>query len=435
YNKQLQEVQKTSATEEAMTFSGISKKIQDSIQAMYKSAQQNNGQPDMQVSSEIREILINPDKNEPLSFVATDAIFETSRIKGLNIVCSATDMMMFGTGVIAEGAAKPATFLASMNGLMMESEIKDGWLVLKPQVASSARAQRSDRFVLGQYLRQAVKEGRVSLDNRATFAFRSGKEEEDFMPMFLLSMVGILRQGMEYGGDWDTLRLFGSLTPHQRQAAKTGQPVPFRALQPAQLDIMRHVVFDSPWPRLQINYQQEDFADMQSDEGIIYGGGLDSEPTEVLPNGFTGTELLTIRETNEPKFFGRPESDGSNQMTYWGESAYDANGLAHELFQSERPEFFPWRNQPGYPRGKLAKVRVGTQRQFSFMAQFTRRATLNLNLTDKNYQGEAMEISKLPPDVKKQIEDALARIREQYKNAKPPTWNPGNGGGNIPPPP
>lgn len=433
YTSKMQEIQKSAANESEIKFSGTSKALQDALQEAYKSAEANRGQPDIQVSDEVKQVLLNPEKNEPLSFVATDCVFETARIKDVDIVCLAPDMMMLGSGPVSAGGVKPSVFLAALSNYSMETEVKDNWITMKPQVPSASRRARTDRVVLGQYLRQAMKEGRVTLDNRASFAFRSGKTEEEYMPMFLLSMIGLLKSGVEYGGDWDTLRLYGSLTPPQRNAAKTNQPIPFRSLQASQLEILRHVVFDSPYPRLQVNYEQEDFADAQGEDGVIYGGGLDQEATEVLPNGFTGTETLTIRETMEPKFFSKPENNGDNRF-YYGESAFDLQGLAFQIFQYERPELFPWLSQPGYSSGKVSKVRLGNQRQIMFDAKFTRRASLNMQLTDKTYDGEAVSIDRLPAAAKKQLDEALVKIREQHKNSKPPNWNPG-GGGTLPPPP
>lgn len=432
-NKELQEAQKDSANEEAMKFTGATKLIAESMQEAFKAARQNNGQPKVDLSPEAKEVLLNPDKIEPLSLIASEAFFETARIKKLNVVCSAPDMLMFGVGPMVEGSPKPAAFMASLKIYAVDTQLKDGWLVAKPHVSSEIRAQRTDRVVLGQYLRRAVKEGRITIDNRAEFAYRSGKEQEDYMPMFLLTMLGLIGNEM-YGGEWDALRLYGSLTANQRQLAKAGQPIPFRSLQPGQLEIIRHVVFDSPWSRLSMNYEASDWAEMQNDDGVYHMAGLSNEATEILPNGFTGTETLTITEQNEPKFFAKPDSEAGTQM-YYGEQAYDTNSLAYEIFQNERPELFPWRNQPGYPKGAITKLRMGTQRQVTFQATLTKRASMHMQLTDKSYQGAEMSVDKLPADVKKQIQDNLAKIREQHKNAKAPNWNPGGGGGVNPPPP
>ncbi len=432
YTTQAQQAAKTSASkEEDIRFSRTSQLIQEAFVAL-RTASERNAQTNVSANPEVREILINPDKFEPLSIIATDCVFETARIKNVDIVCSAPDMIFYTGAVMGGQNLKPTTYLNNLNYLM-DVETSNGWLVMKPVVPSSARRQRADRVLLGQFVRQAIKEGRVSLDNRASYAFKSGMEEETYFPTYILSLVGIVPQD-EFGGEWNTLRLYGSLTANQRQAAKASQPIPFRSLQPAQLEILRNVVFDSPWARLQVSYQQEDFADMQNENGVIMGGGLESEATEVLPNGFIGNETLTITDKTDARLFSKPESENGGPQ-YWGESAYDANSLAHEIFQSERPELFPWRDQPGYPRGKVTKVRPGTQRQINFRTQFTPRVSLNLALSENSYSSEAVAIDKLPPDIKKQIQDALARIREQYKNAKPPTWDYGGRGGSTPPPP
>lgn len=431
---QVQEAGKSASPEPSMQFSGPSVAMIDAYKAMYRSAMAGGGDANpVDTSPEVRELLIHPEKYEPLSILATDCIFEVARIRGLDIVCSAPDAMVFSAGVDPSGDIKPTGFLARLRS-MMQVETKDGWMILKPVIPSASRKARLDRALFAQFIGQTIKDGRVTLDNRASFAFRSELEQESYLPMFTLTMAGLIDRNGEHGGDWDSLRLYGSLTAAQRQAAERRQPIPFRALQPAQMEILHRMVFDSPWSRLQVSYQQEDFADLQDDEGIMYGGGLHSEPTEVLPNGFTGTEILNISETRTARLFGRPDTDGQTQVFY-GESAYDVNSLAQMMFQEERPELFPWMNQPGYPRGKVTKVRSGTQRQVTIQAQFTRRASLHIQLTDKTYSGEAVAIDKLPADIRKQIQEALVRLREQYKDAKPPTWDYGGGGGNTPPPP
>ena len=48
---------------------------------------------------------------------------------------------------------------------------------------------------------------------------------------------------------------------------------------------------------------------------------------------------------------------------------------------------------------------------------------------------DTFSFDNLPNDFKKQVQDSLVRLREAYKNQKPPTYNPGfgTGNGNIPP--
>ena len=423
---------KAGGDEEDIVFSGTSKLLNDTFQQAFTSARANGGQPDIVIDPALRPILLNPEKTELLSLTATDAVFETARIKKLNIVACPTDMMFIGLGPVAQVGSKPSSFLAILPNYQLETESQDGWLTIQPIDGSGTRKDRTNRLVLGQYIRSVVKEGRISLDNQADYAFRSGKENDDFLPMFFLMLLGVLKPGDESGpGDWNALRLYGSLTAPQRQLARAGQTIPFRALNPAQIEIVRHQIFDGGYAPLQITYQQTDFADTGTEDNMDFGNGLDREATEILPNGFTGSEQLTITDAVDTKFFGRPDSVGGNVR--WGESAFDLQGLAHELFQQERPDLFPWRNQPGYPRGSLTKVRTGTERQVTIMAKFTERASLHQQLRDRNYTSDLIAIDKLAPDIRKAIQENLAKIREQYKNAKPPAWDPGGGG--VPPPP
>ncbi len=425
-NRRITEAQAT-PNEPEIEITGVSQQITDAMREASKNPQANRGTFAIKLPPEAQQILLNPDKVEPLSLIPTECVISTAKIRDVDIVCVPTEMMIY-SAMTGATSIKPATFLTIARGYGMETVWDGSWLEMRPIVGSETRKNRLDRVTLGQYIRQVAKDGRQTLENRSAFAYRSGMERESLLPTFLLSMSGILRDGVTYDGEWDTLRLYGSLTPQQRQAAKTGVPIPFQSLQRAQIDIFRSMVFDSPWSRLQVNYQQEDFALAQAEDNVIYGGGLDSEPTEILPNGFTGSEKLIIQDRTNSMFFSTPEREGNDQIMY-GESAQDLNSLAQTLFQYERPEFFPWMSEPGYARGKITKVRTGIQRMLTFDVEFTRKVSLSLQLTDKTYSGESVTLDKLPADIKKQLEDALSRLREQYKNMKPPNYNSGGGGG------
>ncbi|HJP82843.1 MAG TPA: hypothetical protein VJ835_04990, partial [Fimbriimonadaceae bacterium] len=374
------------------------------------------------------------EKVEPLSTIATDALFELSRIKKFNIVACPTDMMTMGGGIFGIKEPKPASFLAMTFPYQVNVTIDNSWLILKPSEPGYTRASRADRAALGAYLRTAVKEGRLSLENRANYAFRAGEEDQGYTAMFSLAMLGVVDKNFSYGGDWEALKLYGSLSPTQRAAAKNATPIPFRQLRPEQTEILRHMIFDNAYSRLSVNWDQQDIAEASNgEENQILGGGLEQEATELLPNGFTGQEILTITDSSQPRFFGSPENEG-NQNIIWGEQAFDENSLAFELFQQEKPEFFPWRNQPGMDRKPPSKYRMGNERRVAFNSKLTRRATLDMQVTDKSYTSEAMALEKLPGDVKKRVDEALARYREQYKNMKPSDFNAPTRGNIIPPP-
>jgi hypothetical protein len=433
-NESLQKANKDSEKEEAIKFTGISKEISDTIREAYEKSANGRREPTFNISPQVREIFMNIDKYEPLSYVATDALFEIGRIKNLNVVACPTDEMMLVAGFGGGKDPKPSTVLAMARNFAADFSIADGWLQLKPVEPSVARARRTNRGALANYIRRTAKEGRLTLENKATFANASGQEDEDYLPMFYLQFLGLISNNSEYS-DWTALRLYGSLSANQWRAAKSGQPIPFRSLQPNQLEIIRHMVFDRDYSPIQISYQQEDMADRGSEDGVFYGGGLDQEPTEILPNGFTGNEMVQITETIEERLFGKPESDSGNGIM-WGEQSMNADSLAYEIIQTERPELFPWRNQPGYQRPAISKYRMGTDRQIQFLVQFTRRASLNQQLIDRTYTTkEAVAYDKLPADLRKKVDAAVARLREAYKNQKAPNWNPGNGGATPPPPP
>jgi hypothetical protein len=401
------------------------------MQEAYASARQNNGQPNVEVEPDVKAILIQPDKFEPLSLLPSDAIIGAAKAKGKNLVCSASDSLFMGFGISSPGEMKPSQVLAVLPMLGNRAENQDGWITISPKIPSFARRTRTNRVALGQFYRQCDKDGRVSLDNHATFAYRSGLEDENYMHMIVLMLTGILKTGAEYGSEWSGSRFFGSLTPAQRQAVRREQPILLRSFSPEQVEILRHHLFDRAYASFQVTYSSEDFGPEDGDGP--YFGGLDNEATEILPNGLTGNEAFLITDMSVPTYFSIPDQEGVNGMRY-GETALTSQGIAHEIFQSERPEMFPWRNQQGYPQRTFSKFRIGTQRTVTIKAEITRRASINLRLQEKLVSGTAVPLDKLPEQHRKLIQDELAKLREQYKNMKPPEWNPSGAGQRTPPP-
>ena len=431
YSESLKLAEEAGKSEESMQFKGLSAEVADKF-AEWTQRRDSQGMPlKFTISRELREALLHPEKHEPLSLMATDTLFEIGRIKGLNLIANPPDELAMGYFYRPQ-SMKPTAFLTLMNGIgLITVSIDNGWLNLAPTWSSYARADRTDRSALNAYLNTGAKEGRLSLDNRARFAFNSGRTREESISVFYAVFLGLIPEGNEYGGNWNALRLLGSMNARQRQQAKISEPISFRTLTPAQIRIIDHLVFQQPYANIEVSYQPEDFA---NGEDEVIWGRLEQEPTEALPNGFTGQEELNANDVFEPKFFGRPDMvDGMNN--YWGEGTYDENSLANELFQKERPEFFPWRNDRNFAQPHVTKFRIGNERRVTFRIEFNRRASLSMSLNDRFYNSEAMPIDKFPADLKKRIETILAQIREAYKNQKVPDWNPGGGAAPPPPPP
>jgi hypothetical protein len=421
---------KLGADEKPIQFQGMTKRVFQAMQEAYASARKNGGQPDMEVAQDVKLVLVQPEKYEPLSLLVSDALIETAKAKSMNLVCSASDNLFMAVGLGAQGDVKPSQVLAILPVTGSRSDTKDGWITIGPKVPSYARRARASRVALGQFYRQCVREGRVSIDNHANFAFRSGLEEQSFMPMVVLTLTGVLRAGAQYGSEWTALRLFGSLNASQKQAVRREQPILLRSFSPDQLEIIRHHLFDRSYAGFDVSVRSEDRLPEDGD-GPRYG--FNNDATEVLPNGLIGTELFSISDKNEPMFFSTPDEEGTNGIRF-GETPLTSQGVAYEIFQKERPEMFPWRVQNGFPQRTFSKFRLGTQRTIAVRAEMSPRAALNMQLQERAVSGSAVPLDKLPEPNRRLILDELAKLREQYKNMNPPEWNPGGGGQKTPPP-
>ncbi len=412
--------------EESIQFKGASKEMADELAKVYAVAMAGRGTlPQMQLPDELKQLILNPEKHEPLSFIATDTLLEVSRIKNKNLVACPDDSMIYAAFAVQN--PKPTAVMAMLKSFGTETVEEDKWIILRPSFQQYARQNRTSRSALGDFLRRAVKDGRFSLENRAQFAYNSDQEEQSVLPMFCAILLGFSEEGV-MGNDWSSLRLYGSLTTNQRQLAKSGQPIPFSALMPSQIEILRHATFDAEYAHISQQFDEQDTAEFANEDGITLGGGLFSEITEILPNGFTGRELLEVNDETTAKLFAKPlPADG--QPSYFGEHSFDEEGLAFELFQAEKPELFPWRNQGSYRAPTFGEFRSGTERRVNMKIQLNKRAAFEQTLTDKTYTSNYVPLAKLPADVKKRIEEAQVRYREQYKDYKPPQTT-GGGGGN-----
>lgn len=368
------------------------------------------------------EVICNPDKNELLDLTNTAALDAVAEMKKMNVIAVLPDMMFFMPmmGTMAGGMKlTPSVYLKVLTmPLMMKSSEKDGWLTVMPISPLSARLARTDREALGLHLRKARKDGRVTLDNAAEFALKSG--DAGFFGLADMLLRFVLRDGnmgMVFGGEADRknyLRLYGSLTPSQRQMLSNDKGrILLSQLTPYQQGLVATMVYGPTpgWgsgssleilPEESANSQEESAVDLPENFGEF---SVATEPTQALPNGLTMDGYMTMRSEISEVIFAKHADQR------WGDYPQDIESLAFNIFAKDHPDKFPWITE----QGDYVSFQVGRQTQLTFTFHFTTRLGMNGNLNDHEKLGKSGPMNSLPPDVLKKINDAVKRQAEMHK--------------------
>lgn len=401
----------------------------------------SSSRPDVGLSSEWLERLLDPVKFDPLSLTATEVLDHISKVKQQNIVAVVPDSMYLP--MFAVSGSKPTTsvllhMMRTVNRLNIDE--KDGWMTIRPKFPVQARLSRSDRALSKKIIRSIMETGRLSIEEIAEYAAVSEPPSEEstmLMSLFMLSLnkpeiMGTL-SSMFSNGNWTALKLYGRLGESQRKHLLGGGSIAYNALTPPQKEMFFKLVYGAdsslstagevqgtetvapavvdtvPVP------DQQELAPPEFDRG-----SFESEPTEALPNGIPSDAYLTISGSLKEVLFARDSSRPDRIYEY----PQELESIAWNLFSRERPDLFP----PDPEQMNFDLFRVASQRQVEIKANLTPKLSVVENLSEiLENKRQYVPLKDLPGTMRKRIEDAMEQYRRTYKDVKE------GGGGEIPP--
>lgn len=233
------------------------------------------------------EWLTHPEENEPLSLQTTDGFFSAAEAKQVNLVaCLADPWFQYMSRITGGEPLKVSDFLAKIpEETETEVSIRDSWMMARPMYPLKYEAMRLSRSALGALVRSFAREGKLSTEAFAIFLAQS----PDFYEDSLLYTPGwILLRGRHpsTSGHGDLLKLYGSLTPAQRDRLLQGKQVNYNELDIYQRGIAYRIAFDH-----HINLYS------RSGEGAMPEGlgALSEETTEVAPNGLPMLQGIRVK--------------------------------------------------------------------------------------------------------------------------------------------
>lgn len=394
-----------------ITFSPITKEYQQ-LQQFRDSAKAM----ETKISDELLARLLRPDEFDPLSFSVSEALLAVAEHKKLGLIANLPDGAV-GLFAVLEGSVEP-TIESAEDDLKQGGEVlwqeQDGWLVIQPAKPAQARAERLDRTALAKFLQEAHTRLVPSLDQLAAYARVAPSPSETPLVMlhFFVFAPNAMQDGFMGTGDWDMLRLYGMLSTSQRQTLLAGGPLAFGGLNAEQTAQLRRMVFGAG-AKLQTGAESDEPQNDPNSLESFFGQfmpqtnrTLQTEPTEVMPNGLPPNGTVRVSSQHEPVVL----ISGNAQATGRSFGVMDANLLAMmQYFESAMEEA-----QVGGEMPRIEKGRVGTRTKLDFTFRLARQVVMRHTLADDFVAKDApiTPLDQLPTEFQAQVQRRLEAFKK-----------------------
>lgn len=407
-------------------------------------------EPEKVVAPDLRPLLDNPDKNEPLSFAISELCASLKPTEG-NLVALLPDSLLIPLSSRCQQPLATGELRRILETqLDMKLASKDGWAVLTPKYPSLSRFTRVDRPAFANLLNSIQKEGRASLHALAAYA---ANHLQPSMTGIEMNWVKLLTPQAEPAfrnatTAWSMLKFYAVLDPVQKTNLERSGMIPIGNLSMPQMTALKNMVYNDPsGPTRQVmqppmppvppgpggrgGQQNVEIAVTRSVIAMAPQGGggralpgirefstnLSDERTEFLPNGVPtiGQLRLSIQSTDGVY---ATESETAVSGRFLGPEEY---GMMQGLASGPAAGFITQ-----YSFFRNARV---VRMNFTF--QLTPEASLTRSLDDNvvDMVSRPMTFAQLPQGFRDAAEAARRRMAEAETRGRMQF-----GGGNPPPP-
>lgn len=357
-----------------------------------------------QLSKRMREMALGVEVNDPLSWTVSDALHAYARSKSVNLVVSPPDSMLSIAMFVSQ--AQPLRAGAFMKALVESATLakteREGWEVYVPADRYESMIDFTPRAATATLVREALAENAFDIQDYATYAFRSKRLNRGGLGDLFLAMIDRSYLGASDRTDWDSLRLYGSLSEQKRRELEAGARIPFAGMTEEQRSIVHRIAF-----------QREIRSERQTGEGSI-SSSSPIEPTIAFPNGVPSGSTVGARVTTNPVLvaYGR-DADGTLKPL----RAIDEFTLAsYEVDSAGDPQL-----KERYGLAGLTGFALGNHRLIALKVEFAPSIWRESLITVSDYPRDANPVAwnALPEPYRKRIYDAIEQVKA--RNAAPPT--------------
>lgn len=395
------------------------------------------------IPKEILAMLQDPEASEPMSQLL-GPVMDAEAARGRNVIAMPSDeAIKIAAPIIAKGEVKLESTLAALDRSISQKITTDGtWTTLQASSPLELRSAHCKRKPLHNLLKAGAAKGYVNLDDCASFA--TVQDSARGSELLALPLITASLRTSDLGSasaltksGFDPLKLYWSLSDHQKQQLNSKRPIPLAALNPQQTAILARMVFNGPMPPfgegndmtegLTEELETETTRDPDDADGMGMVGAMGAAIIGPMMSmfGMNGAKIESERTVLLPN--GIPVV-GSIQLHSFDLNAIQAENTADDTRMIGPPELFEMfsgASQAGLPfmqgmhrtfdRYKLAK-----QKTHILIFKFAKVASYMSMLYDVSVdQSKSYTKDQLPQKMKERM-DRLSKIREDMDKEQVP---------------
>ena len=355
------------------------------------------------------EMIANPDKHDPLSFLVSDGFLAYADASGKNLVaCPKDGLFDMNFQKAQDKSFKLPKFLDAIKQGGMTLTDSDAWTVAQPIDVVDADRGRSDRTLLADCLREAYQNGSISIPTAAKLAI----SEDPIRSADLTWQYGMF--GQKYlpymTRDKSLLRFYSKLNASQLQTLTSGGVITVRNLAKDQYQELQNFVYRSN--RMQIVGLVDD-----DEYGNIGDYILRREVTERMPDGIPIDATISMKaEERDLVFAGLNYGD----MTFDSEDTLE--DIAERMAAKEA-------GSTAFDGTSVDWLSGGHSRELNFSFDFGPKFKSTGSLREVVESPERWKMNALPTDLKNRLDMLLVAARRKYQGVQrvpvtPPTVPP-----------
>lgn len=369
--------------------------------------------PKPELSRDWRDILGDPNRNEPLSFAASEFAIGTAIGLRKNLVASLGDDTIVPLGAKFESSLRPTEFLLALKTLHHRVADENGWLTIRPEIPSATSQARVSRVAATALLKSITSSGRLTLDAAAQFV--QGMQSP-YSGGFLDRYIGLFHRDSRLyfmnlaQTQFDMCKLYGSLDAMKRQQLAGGASLNIATMSIQQRETVAHMLFHSPdGPEFEVpnqggpNEVNRSFARVSGEPNMVFTGMIDRlafERTEYLAPGLPSGGTLALELESEPAVYAT--SSTADEGRFFTAHEY---GLYRSIMS----------NNSSLPRADFPlfdKFRLGRRTMLAFHFQINQNVSLDRMLRDASVDQNSgtMAYEQLPEDFRKAVESMNVRF-------------------------
>lgn len=329
------------------------------------------------------ERFTRPTEFEPLVWQRGEAYVRTATATNKQLVGRMSDFQNLRYDRNSKWTAP--RFLPPIDGSV---NLDGDWMTLRGYGGQDA----IDRVSAGRLIAESIRQGGVPLEAAATFAAGVPDKTDPFLNWVGDELIALFGGHGGYSALSTTinengLRLWGHLTPPQKQALKSGKSLRISGLPMGTREEIRRAVFEI--------------------------GALDGEPTDLLPNGLEDGDV-TVKITEQPLLIVWEGSKGfpDEPMPMPPESLGKALSIGIPYWEITPDQARTWN-----------RYRLGTFRSYNLTIRFDRGPSYNDGLSETLFPPSGKDLTELPPSITEAVNKARAAAKATPKKA---------GGGSAP---